>query len=215
MVVLKQDNGMLLCSVNDKNILYFIGNYLLSKDDFNLSIVMDDDCLCYLMVSMNQYEEALKILWKFYMECNSNNLCYLNNKLSFSKWYYSSNFWDNILWYDINGNPCYLNERIIAKFRNDRRLCCSGKLDDDIKNYINDLKVYYISCDIFTDCKLLRYTNIDSELLFCVNSICHDDCLRALVDFVQEFGLGPFSDIEFYDEMGKSISKSKILMKKL
>lgn len=35
------------------------------------------------------------------------------------------------------------------------------------------------------------------------------------MDFIHEFGLGPFTDIEFMDEIGRRIDESKIMKKKL
>ena len=67
------------------------------------------------------------------------------------------------------------------------------------------MSVYLISCDIFTDYRLLRCENNENDLLFYVHSTCQEDCLETLVDFIHEFGLGPFTDIEFYDEIGRRI----------
>ena len=215
MVVLEQNNGMFLCATSDKKLIYFIGNYLVSIDDYVLNIITDEE-LYYIVVFEEQYEQALNTLWTFFSHNNINSLRYLDNKLSLSKWYFLSISLNNIFWFDVNCNCCSLEERIVAKFKSDRKLYdCHGKFNDELKNYLNDLSVYLISCDIFTDYRLLRCENSENDLLFYVHSTCQEDCLEALVDFIHEFGLGPFTDIEFYDEIGRRIDESKIMKKKL
>lgn len=43
MVVLEQNNGMFLCATSDKKLIYFIGNYLVSIDDYVLNIITDEE----------------------------------------------------------------------------------------------------------------------------------------------------------------------------
>ena len=161
------------------------------------------------MVCKDKYEEGIKKMWLLSSESEVKGIRFNNNNLT--NWYFSSaSLLKDLVWFDVNGNPCSFDERIIAKCKSNMKLYdCHGKFNEELKDYLNDLSVYLISCDIFTDFNLFRYENVENELLLFMRSVCNDYCSDAFYNFVSEFGTGPFTDIEFMDEIGRVIDKKK------